>query len=1007
MGSVFLHDQTNRVINAVGVNGRITIICPAGYNVKATCGEIERSAVADETCRVIFEGLAQGIWKVEISYDQYTVTRDVEVVTNYETEVEFITAEICIDYPYGSYCSCSNGIVEHKAQDTSGHWTCLVAERGTWTITCTNGIRTETRIVEITSDGQIENVDVTYFEARIKVQFPIDATCICYSKDVVYTTPNYNTTTSITTIVHEFVVPDPDVWTIKCTKNGKTETREIEISGDGQIESVSIVFFEATLDITYTAGYSCTCSMGGVVLSPADNSGHWVSVIPEAGTWTVTCTNGSLVKSETVDMMIDGETNKIDIDYFLAVIDVLYPVGTRCAVSLNGDTSYAPDTSGKWTFEAHEIGNYSIDCVTDSGSKSKTVNIVNDWQIEHISLTDFMATINVTYPANASCKCSDNTYEYKATAHTGYWTFIVPRTGTWTITAYNMEQSVSKNVIINGDGQNEEINIKFFEATIDIVYPAGVYCQLANSTGTIKYTSPDTSGVWRATVPRADTWTATASNEDQTVSASTTISSDGQTKSINVKFFAATINITYPSGAACTCTDGNKIYYAPDTSGIWTLTVPRGVGIEWMIKAVYENRETIKYVTVERDEQNISTTLKFFETGIWVTCNAEPYKISVWKIGNYGDKTEYTTEIRQSSHSTSHHYYQLIVFHTGEYEIAAYRVAPYVGIESNEDEYCSDKVTVAASDDSHTKYVSCCFDSRPKFTYRNVSDASASVQYLLDDGTVDKRSGPILGNWCIAFLASGKLTFDTLNSARNGIDVFVCGGGGNGGDIAYNSEKQRYFAGGGGGGGYRDNRYNVRVTSNKEYDIVIGGSGGTSSAFEVSARGGEDGEDGSETWTSSSYYAAGGKGGSAGGRGGNGYTKPMPGEDGIFPFNNNTGRRYGPGGGGGAGCYKYDKRVANHYHTEAIVNDTVDGGKDGGGSSATYYGDQHAASNSGGGGGGAGCDPNVALTMFCSEDSCGEELDNGEITLSEVTYSYEQYDFGSGGSGIVIIRNAR
>lgn len=44
--------------------------------------------------------------------------------------------------------------------------------------------------------------------------------------------------------------------------------------------------------------------------------------------------------------------------------------------------------------------------------------------------------------------------------------------------------------------------------------------------------------------------------------------------SVAIPLFAATINITYPSGSTCTCSDGTTTLSAPDTSGTWACIVP-------------------------------------------------------------------------------------------------------------------------------------------------------------------------------------------------------------------------------------------------------------------------------------------------------------------------------------------------------------------------------------------------------------------------------------------------
>ena len=106
---------------------------------------------------------------------------------------------------------------------------------------------------------------------------------------------------------------------------------------------------------------------------------------------------------------------------------------------------------------------------------------------------------------------------------------------------------------------------------------------------------------------------------------------------------------------------------------------------------------------------------------------------------------------------------------------------------------------------------------------------------LVDDGLTEAAQ-----NWSIKLLTSGTLKFTSLGAGENGIDVFCVGGGGG---------APRYC--GGAGGGYTKTEKKVAVEAGKGYTIVVGaggpsktdhtngGDGGTTSAFGVEANGGK------------------------------------------------------------------------------------------------------------------------------------------------------------------------
>ncbi len=234
------------------------------------------------------------------------------------------------------------------------------------------------------------------------------------------------------------------------------------------------------------------------------------------------------------------------------------------------------------------------------------------------------------------------------------------------------------------------------------------------------------------------------------------------------------------------------------------------------------------------------------------------------------------------------------------------------------------------------------------------------------------------GNWRIKLLSSGNFVVTTGNSYA--IDVFLVGGGGG----ARSATTQ--YGRGGGGGGYTTTVSNISLTANT-YNIIIGGggAGGTSGSY---------GSNGSNT-TAFTYTALGGYGstgysGAAGGSGGGaaGGDTSILGRDGGSNGSNGvsntsdsrsggtgqgtTTREFGEtagdlyAGGGGGGCYQRSGTSGGA------------GGAGGGGAGGGYASSGlNGTTNTGGGGGGAG------------------------------GYMGSSTNGGSGGSGIVVIRNKR
>lgn len=253
-------------------------------------------------------------------------------------------------------------------------------------------------------------------------------------------------------------------------------------------------------------------------------------------------------------------------------------------------------------------------------------------------------------------------------------------------------------------------------------------------------------------------------------------------------------------------------------------------------------------------------------------------------------------------------------------------------------------VTITNGEQTSSKTVTITTEYAVLISFSTIPDFT----YTGDFEVVNDSDEPITtsqGNWKIRFLTSGTLTFTDLRSAVNGIDVFCVGGGGNGASV-----------GGGGGGGYTSTQKGVILYAGTEISIEIGGSGGNTSAFGITANAGAN---------------ANGFNGGAGGSGGGSLVKDggSDGGDGgtHASYNGGTGqgtttREFGEengrlyaGGGGGSKASTFNPGI---------------GGDGGGGDGSATIGSDGEQNTGGGGGGGL----------------------NGA---------------GSGGSGIVIIRNVR
>lgn len=245
----------------------------------------------------------------------------------------------------------------------------------------------------------------------------------------------------------------------------------------------------------------------------------------------------------------------------------------------------------------------------------------------------------------------------------------------------------------------------------------------------------------------------------------------------------------------------------------------------------------------------------------------------------------------------------------------------------------------------------------------------------------------------VYFLTSGTLTVKSPVV----IDVFLVGGGGSGSGA---SSSIINYAGGGGGGGYTLVANDITLRAGEMYPIVIGdggvkgyilgGDGGSTSAFGYTADGGkgggllEENDDGTATYRI--FY--GGAGGSGGGSGAE-LSSPYGWKGGEL---GSDGREYRP-----SNYPNYNRGI---------------GGKGQGRSTAIFENNEHGPYFAGGGSGGSST-PAIVTGALGGGGASGENGEpntgggGGGITKTTVDGTTKTIGPGNGGSGVVVIRLKR
>lgn len=122
----------------------------------------------------------------------------------------------------------------------------------------------------------------------------------------------------------------------------------------------------AYIGVTYPAGSTLTCTNGSKTLTAKTTSGQWVFAIPEAGTWTVTATDGTNTKSETVEIASEGQSVSVVLSYkFVLFENGKFASGYAVSggMSISGNYLWVGAVNGKtnWGYvsPAIDVTNYS------------------------------------------------------------------------------------------------------------------------------------------------------------------------------------------------------------------------------------------------------------------------------------------------------------------------------------------------------------------------------------------------------------------------------------------------------------------------------------------------------------------------------------------------------------------------------------------------------------------------------------------------------------------------
>lgn len=144
--------------------------------------------------------------------------------------------------------------------------------------------------------------------------------------------------------------------------------------------------------------------------------------------------------------------------------------------------------------------------------------------------------------------------------------------------------------------------------TLVVTVPVGVTVTATNETLGKTYTRvANYEGKATFKGLASGTWAITMSDGSTTTNpVPVVVNSD---YAIELSFFSAYINVTYPAGSTCTATDGVTTLTAPDATGTWAITVPNAG--TWTITAEDGDKSKSADVAITEEGQSESVTLSY------------------------------------------------------------------------------------------------------------------------------------------------------------------------------------------------------------------------------------------------------------------------------------------------------------------------------------------------------------------------------------------------------------
>lgn len=90
---------------------------------------------------------------------------------------------------------------------------------------------------------------------------------------------------------------------------------KVSVAGETTTYEATYHYFIATIDVTYPAGATLTCSYGSTVYTATTTTGSYQFQVHEVGTWVIKAVQGSKEVSTSVSITTDGQSESVELSF--------------------------------------------------------------------------------------------------------------------------------------------------------------------------------------------------------------------------------------------------------------------------------------------------------------------------------------------------------------------------------------------------------------------------------------------------------------------------------------------------------------------------------------------------------------------------------------------------------------------------------------------------------------------------------------------------------------------